>query len=83
MIDEATRLEWERIRWHCRRGLLELDIVLTRFLERHAGRFEGEELNSFKELLELPDNDLWDLVVGRAEATPPHWQHLIQLLRQA
>ena len=27
--------EVDRIRWHCRRGLLELDIVLARFLDRH------------------------------------------------
>ena len=75
--------EWERIRWHCRRGLLEVDIVLERFLERHGGRLVGNELKTFKELLDLPDNDLWDLIVGREEASRPDWQDMVALLRQA
>jgi antitoxin CptB len=74
---------WDRLRWQCRRGMLEVDIVLERFLERHAGRISDLELNSFKELLDLPDNDLWDLIVGRAEATRPEWSVVIDKLRQA
>ena len=75
--------EWDRLRWQCRRGMLEVDIVLQRFLERHAGRISGPTLRSFKELLELPDNDLWDVIVGRAEATPAQWHSVIQMLREA
>jgi len=81
-MDDTSR-EWERIRWHCRRGMLEVDIVLQRFLERHAGGIVGNDLKSFKELLELPDNDLWDLIVGRAEVTRPEWQGMVELLRRA
>jgi antitoxin CptB len=42
-----------RLRWKCRRGLLELDIVLQRFLESNA--LEDEALESLARLLDLPD----------------------------
>jgi succinate dehydrogenase flavin-adding protein (antitoxin of CptAB toxin-antitoxin module) len=59
----------DRIRWHCRRGLLELDLVLTRFLERNFTTLSPDQRAAFEALLEYPDNDLWDLVAGR---TQPH-----------
>ena len=59
--------ELARIHWHCRRGLLELDLVLAAFLERHLDRLDAQQMGIFKELLEQPDNDLLHLVMGRAE----------------
>ena len=53
-----------RLRWKCRRGLLELDLVLQDFLERHL---QEEDVNALNELLELEDNDLWDIVSGRSD----------------
>ena len=61
--------ELNRLHWQCRRGLLELDLVLERFLERHGERLQGEHLTSFKTLLEYADNDLLDLIHARVECT--------------
>ena len=61
--------ELNRLRWQCRRGLLELDLVLERFLERHGDHLQGEHLASFKTLLDYADNDLLDLIRARAECT--------------
>jgi antitoxin CptB len=74
--------EFDRIRWRCRRGLLELDLVLQRFLER---RFEGLEPNDrrlFDELLDAPDNDLLDMALGRAEPAP-RYRAVVEMLRAA
>ena len=74
--------EFDRIRWRCRRGLLELDIVLQRFLER---RFEGlgaAERRLFDELLDAPDNDLLDMALGRAEPAP-RYRAVVEMLRAA
>jgi antitoxin CptB len=57
-MDRAAR---DRLKWKCRRGLLELDLVLERYLRQYP---EDAELGA---LLELPDNDLWDIVSGRSE----------------
>ena len=57
----------ERIRWRCRRGLLELDIVLGRFIDEHYAQLNEKEAQIFEELLDMPDNPLWDMIAGRAE----------------
>ena len=53
-----------RLKWKCRRGLLELDLVLQDFVDRHLKDGELEALNA---LLELEDNDLWEIVSGRSD----------------
>ena len=57
--------EIDRVRWHCRRGLLELDVVLTRFLDRHFDSLSAQQRATFNRLLDFPDNDLWDFVTGK------------------
>ena len=60
--------EMERMRWRCRRGLLELDIVLGRFAEQHYAELDEEQQAAFDALLDMPDTVLWDMIVGRHEA---------------
>ena len=57
--------EIDRLRWHCRRGLLELDIVLNRFLDRHFETLSPQKLAALSRLLDYPDNELWDFVSGK------------------
>ena len=57
----------ERVRWRARRGLLELDIVLGRFIEAHYGQLDDAEKQAFETLLDMPDNPLWDMITQRAE----------------
>ena len=57
--------EFERARWRCRRGMLELDIILQRFMDKNYCQLNPEELSQFERLLSLADNDLWDLVCDR------------------
>ena len=72
-----NRIERERLKWKCRRGLLELDIVLQRYL---GG---GQTDPGLSELLDLPDNDLWDIVAGRSENYDPHLKNVVAQLRAA
>ena len=53
-------LAQSRLKWKCRRGLLELDLVLEKYLEKHP--YDAELV----EFLELQDNDLWEIVSGRS-----------------
>lgn len=75
--------EDDRIRWQCRRGLLELDLALAAFLDRHFGQLGAGEVALFRELLEQPDNELLDLVIGRAEAADARFQPLLERLRES
>lgn len=54
--------ELERVRWRCRRGLLELDIILRRFVDEHYAKLDETEIRQFETLLDLSDNDLWDMI---------------------
>jgi antitoxin CptB len=60
-VDAVLR---NRLKWKCRRGLLELDLVLNDFIERHL---EEKDLNALNDLLDLEDNDLWEIVSGRSD----------------
>ena len=57
-------LAQSRLKWKCRRGLLELDLVLSDFIEKHL---QEKDLHALNDLLELEDNDLWDIVSGRSD----------------
>ena len=72
--------EHDRIRWRCRRGLLELDLVLERFLARRFDGLDVELRRRFDELLDEPDNDLLDLALGRAEPAP-RYRAIVEMLR--
>ena len=76
-----TAEELNRLRWQCRRGLLELDLVLERFLEKHCDRLQGERLSSFQRLLAYTDDELWDLVRARTECRDARLAEVVQWLR--
>jgi succinate dehydrogenase flavin-adding protein (antitoxin of CptAB toxin-antitoxin module) len=76
-----TGAEMNRLRWRCRRGLLENDLVLERFLERHGRDLEGERLSAFKALLDYADDELWGIVSGRSECREPALFEVVGLLR--
>jgi len=73
--------ELDRVRWHCRRGMLELDIVLKRFVDKHYTQLNETELQQFDTLLNLPDNDLWDMITARKEMGDIKLQPMLQLLQ--
>ncbi|MEK6596009.1 MAG: succinate dehydrogenase assembly factor 2 [Pseudomonadota bacterium] len=75
--------ELERARWRCRRGLLELDIVLQRFMDQHYAQLDEEGLQQFEQLLALPDNDLWDLITARQVRTDNDLQPVLELLQKS
>lgn len=54
--------EQRRLAWRCRRGLLELDIVLQAFVSKEFESLNMMELEAFDDLLALPDNEFLDLI---------------------
>jgi len=66
-----------RLKWRCRRGLLELDLVLEKFIPT----LKDEDVQPLAALLELPDNDLWDIVSGRSDAYERRFEQTVVRLR--
>ena len=67
----------QRLKWKCRRGLLELDLVLERYLSGNPGD------SQLSELLDLPDNDLWDIISGRSDSYDLRLKDVVARLRAA
>ena len=73
----------ERLRWRSRRGLLELDLILTRFLATRLETLSSDEIRLFDEVLRLSDNDFLDIVMGRTECKDDHLKPLVEMIRAA
>ncbi|HOY02575.1 succinate dehydrogenase assembly factor 2 [Zoogloea sp.] len=70
-----------RVRWQCRRALLELDLVFARFLERHFDRLTDDQLADLDDLLLVEDHDLWAMINGSKPVTDDRWKEMVELLR--
>ena len=78
------RADYERLRWRCiRRALLELDILLTRFLDNGFDKLNDEEQQVFVELADMEDHDLWYLISGQADCDDPRLAPIVAMLRKS
>ena len=64
LLDERGR---SKLRWRCRRGLLENDLFIERFFRRHEAGLTTRQAAGLLTLMDLPDNDLLDLLLARRE----------------
>lgn len=74
-----------KLKWRCRRGLLENDLFIARFFERHEESLTRGQAQALETLMDLSDNDLLDLLLRRKEPEPA-WAEagviaLLQLMR--
>lgn len=67
-LTRFSEAEKRRIRWQSRRGLLELDLLLGKFLAKRYDQLSDEELVIYCRILDLPDNDFLDLLNGKVIA---------------
>ena len=76
-----------RLRWRSRRGLLENDLILTRFLDANEAALSNDDVDAYTRLMELTDNDLMGLLLGQNEPKEeldlPHVHVLLARLRLA
>jgi len=73
-----------KLRWRCRRGLLENDLFVERFFQRHAHSLTHFQARGLTLLMDLSDNDLLDLLLGRTSApsdVSDEFSAVLQLLR--
>ena len=62
---DARRLS--KLKWRCRRGLLENDLFIERFFREHESTLTERQAQGLQALMDLPDNDLLDLLLARRE----------------
>ena len=67
MIELLDERSLSKLRWRCRRGLLENDLFVERFFRRHEETLTTRQAAGLIALMDLPDNDLLDLLLARRE----------------
>jgi antitoxin CptB len=68
--------------WQCRRGMLELDVILIPFLEQHFDSLNDEQKGIFTQLLEQADPDLYTWIMGFGTSDNNNFDNMIQLIRK-
>ncbi|HRL20175.1 succinate dehydrogenase assembly factor 2 [Alcaligenes sp. SDU_A2] len=81
-----TELERARLRWRARRGLLENDLMITRFLDRHETELTDVDVSALTLLFEMDDTVLLDVLLARSEPEgrfdTPDIRRLVEIMRK-
>jgi antitoxin CptB len=67
MTDKLDERALSKLRWRCRRGLLENDLFIERFFRHHEETITNRQAKGLLALMDLADNDLLDLLLSRTE----------------
>ncbi len=81
-MEEERGARLRRLRWHCRRALLELDLMFQRYWRRTGDDVDAATEAALERLVAMEDHDLWDLVSGRRETDDPQLKGMVEKLRQ-
>ena len=79
MTDDITVA---KLGWQCRRGMLELDVILEPFLNQHFAQLTAEMQALFERLLKEADPDLYTWLMGFGQAADPELQQMVKLIRE-
>ena len=69
-------------RWQCRRGMLELDLLLNNFVDKKVAVLTKQQKKTFELLLSYPDQTLLDLLLGNTVSSDSSINALVEQIRQ-
>ena len=78
--NDSDRAEHNRVIWHSRRGMLELDIVLETFVKQHYLSLEANQRQLYRRLLACEDQQLYDWFLKKQPAADPELAAMIELI---
>ncbi len=71
----------KKLRWQCRRGMLELDVILIPFLEQHYSQLNQQNQHHFAQLLAEADPDLYTWIMGYGKSNNLKLQGIVEVIR--
>ena len=72
-----------RLRWRCRRGMLELDLILSNFLDKEYAGLNNDQKNLLDQILDYPDQLLFDLFLGHMHSSDKEISNLVSGIRKS
>ncbi len=81
-MSTPAEVNLSRLRWRCRRGMRELDVMLTRYIDRVWPTASPPEREAFAQLIEMQDPDLFGYLVGRTQPTEESQLAVIACIRR-
>jgi antitoxin CptB len=82
-VDVSENLEHKRLMWHCRRGMLELDVLLLPFCREVYPSLSDEDKAKFVDLIECEDPDLFAWFMQHQVAENPNHAYMVQMILDA
>ncbi|KTD36695.1 Antitoxin CptB [Legionella nautarum] len=73
--------EKAKLLWHCRRGMLELDLILRRFVENQIDQMTPAQINTFEELLHCTDPELFSWFMGHEKPMDKELADFVEFIR--
>lgn len=70
-----------KLRWRCRRGMLELDLLLMKFFDNHFDELNDAQVTLFEQLLTQPDPDIYNWLIGQTQPDLEELNNIVQLIR--
>jgi len=77
---QGATMELNRLRWAARRGMLELDLILSPFVEREYALLNDAEKQQFERLLACEDQDLFNWFLNKTTSDDTDIQSIVQLV---
>jgi antitoxin CptB len=74
--------EYAELKWRCRRGMLELDMLLNRYLDINYATMTEQQGAMFSEVLDYPDQVLFDLLLGNMQSSNADVNQLISEIQR-
>jgi len=82
MQNEKNTKTIKQLQWQCRRGMLELDVILISFLEEHFELLDAKQKIAFSELLSQADPDLYTWIMGFGKCQLDELIEIISIIRK-
>ncbi len=78
---ENTEFDFNKVLWNCRRGMLELDVILIPFAKAYFAELKAEQQGVFVDLLDEADPDLFNWLMGHGAPSQPELKTMVELIR--
>ena len=80
MNEQNLSADFKRLKWHCRRGMLELDLLLEPFLEEEFNKLDEADKHRFYQLIQVEDQDMFTWFMQKETPKDPDLARIVKII---